>query len=225
MSRVLLSLHFQTNKSKKGFTTITHCGDNEISFFISRFRKNPDVEDILPKVCNHRISPAEFEGKRRNQQETELPLSSFTWRRRMAHFSLSWQFAHFLFLTLIIIMNNFENIFQRGWIANVVQSRSAGGPDLAPPRPLRQDCPYFRISRKINIASSSSSPSYCNVVFGSLDNAVDVFDALPPCLAAPLPSLHWLCPTCFAFLLLWAHCTWQEQWCSSRASPQCIFYY
>ncbi len=37
-----------------------------------------------------------------------------------------------------------------------------------PPSAL-QDCPYLRISKKNNIASTSSSPAYCNV-FGNLDN-------------------------------------------------------
>ncbi len=33
-----------------------------------------------------------------------------------------------------------------------------------------QDCLYFRFSRNINIASSSSLRLNCNVVFGNLDN-------------------------------------------------------
>ncbi len=33
-----------------------------------------------------------------------------------------------------------------------------------------QDCPYFRVSRKNNIASMLSLPSDCNVFFGNLDN-------------------------------------------------------
>ncbi len=37
---------------------------------------------------------------------------------------------------------------------------------------LHQGCPYFRISRQINIASSSSLRPNCDVVFGNLDNPV-----------------------------------------------------
>ncbi len=33
---------FSNRQVKKGFTKTTHCDDNEISFLISRFRKNPD---------------------------------------------------------------------------------------------------------------------------------------------------------------------------------------
>ncbi len=32
---------FSNKQIKKGFTTTTHCDDNDISFLISRFRKNP----------------------------------------------------------------------------------------------------------------------------------------------------------------------------------------
>ncbi len=41
---------FSNKQVKKGFTTTTHCDDNDISFLISCFRKNP-VEDDTP--CRH----------------------------------------------------------------------------------------------------------------------------------------------------------------------------
>ncbi len=62
--RVLLSLHFQTNKSKKGFTTTNHCDDNEISFLISRFRKNPG---IVPCVLEWFGVPRRKRGVRRRR--------------------------------------------------------------------------------------------------------------------------------------------------------------
>ncbi len=39
---------------------------------------------------------------------------------------------------------------------------------VGPESHCAQDCPFFRISTKNNIASTTSSPSYCKVVFGNV---------------------------------------------------------
>ncbi len=41
---------FSNKQIKKGFTTTTHCDDNEISFLISRFRNNPDVSTVMARA-------------------------------------------------------------------------------------------------------------------------------------------------------------------------------
>jgi hypothetical protein len=49
---------FSNKRIKKGFTTTTHCDDNETSFLISRFWKNPDDDDVLfdPERLASRVS-------------------------------------------------------------------------------------------------------------------------------------------------------------------------